>query len=608
MIEPLTVRGTARHLAAALRLTTSAAPVETAGLAVNAVVGGVLPVAAAWATKVVVDRLGAGADPADVLAPAAVLAVLGLLLGVSPTVGRYLAGRLNRQVGVVAMDRLYRATERLRGMRRIEDPAFRDKLNLAQQAGRGGPGQLVEQALGIGRSLLSATGFVGALLVLHPWVALVALLAAVPALVAQLRLSRARATVFHRIAPLERRELHYAELLVSVPAAKELRLLGLGELFRGRMVREMRAANAAQERYERREVWTEGALALLSAVLAGACLLWAVWLAGRGRFTVGDVTVFVAAVAGLQSALQGAVGLVAGAHESLLLFRQFREVELIEPDLPVPAQPLPTPPLRDAIRLEDVWFRYGPDQPWVLRGVSLTIRRGESLALVGLNGAGKSTLIKLLCRFYDPVRGAIRWDGADLRDLDPAALRERIGAVFQDYMEYDLSAAENIGVGDRAAMADRARVVAAARGADVDGVVRALPRGYDTLLSRVFADELGPEPVNGVLLSGGQWQRIAIARALMRDRRDLLILDEPSSGLDAEAEHEIHRRLRDHRDGATSLLVSHRLAAVREADEIVVLADGVVAERGTHQALVAAGGGYARLFALQARGYEPVPT
>jgi ATP-binding cassette subfamily B protein len=240
--------------------------------------------------------------------------------------------------------------------------------------------------------------------------------------------------------------------------------------------------------------------------------------------------------------------------------------------------------------------------------VSLSIPYGRALALVGLNGAGKSTLVKLLCRFYDPTAGRITWDGVDLREMDVAALRDRIGAVFQDFMAYELSAAENVGLGDLAALHDRARIETAARRAEVHDTVVALPDGYDTMLTNAYYDdEDHDDPATGVLLSGGQWQRLALARAFMRDDRNLLILDEPTAGLDPQAEHTLHDQLRRHRQGRTSVLISHRLGAVRDADTIVVLADGVIVEQGTHEELLDSGAGYAKLFRLQAAGYaEPV--
>ena len=337
--ERLSLRRAAAHLWAAVRLALSASAGDTLGYLLNAVVAGVTPVVAAWQTKLVLDRLASSDGWPAITAPLAGLVALGVLMGVSPAIGQYLFGRLSRRVAVLAMDQLYQAVDRLNGMSRIEDPAFRDRLLMAQQAGRGGPGRLVEQMIGVGRTTLTVTGFLGTLLVLSPGVAVVAFAAAVPALMAQLRISRARAALFMRIAPMERRELHYAELLVSVPAAKELRLLGLGGLFRTRMVGEMRTANAAQDRQDGRELRTEGSLVALTAALTGGCLVWAVWLAAQGRFSVGDVAVFVAAIAGLQGSLQSIIELIGGAHEALLLFHQYRTVVAAGPDLPTPGLP-----------------------------------------------------------------------------------------------------------------------------------------------------------------------------------------------------------------------------------------------------------------------------
>ena len=249
-----------------------------------------------------------------------------------------------------------------------------------------------------------------------------------------------------------------------------------------------------------------------------------------------------------------------------------------------------------------MWFRYDADGEWVLRGVSLQIAAGQAVGLVGLNGAGKTTLVKLLCRFYDPDRGHIRWDGVDIRRFDVAELRRRIAVTFQDFMIYDLSAAENIGLGELSRLDDRDAIRRSADLAGIGGTLSALPRGYDTLLSRTLFDGGGDQV--GARLSGGQSQRLALARALMREDADLMILDEPSSGLDAEAEYEIHRSLQARRGRRTCLLVSHRLSAVRQADVIAVLGDGRIAELGTHDDLMLAGDGYSRLFTLQASGYQ----
>jgi ATP-binding cassette, subfamily B, bacterial len=594
------------HMWAAFRLGLVAAPVVLTLYALLAVAAGAAPVASAALLRAVLDGLVAGQS---VLRPAAGLVAVGLVAGVLPAVRGHLNGRLARAVAVRAMDRLYAAMNRITGLAVMESPVFRDRLRMAQQSGRAGPGQLVDDALGVAESLILVGGFLTAMVALNPGLALLAVGAAGPALLAQLRLNRTRAGMLWHISGRARRELHYADLLTSLAAAKELRLLGLGELFRGRMRREMDVANREQARHDTREVLVRTALAVVTAAVAGVGLLWAVREVTLGRLSIGDISMLVAALIGVQAGLGSLVDRFASTHENALLFDHYRRLVDARPDLPSPAEPVAVGPLRAAVELRDVWFRYGADQPWVLRGVSLTIPAGQTVALVGRNGAGKSTVVKLLCRFYDPTNGSVTWDGHDLREVDVASLRDRIGAVFQDFMAYELSAAENVGVGDVAALTDRPRIEAAAGRAGVHGTLAALPAGYDTMLTNAYYGEADPtDPTSGVLLSGGQWQRVALARAFLRGDRDLLMLDEPTAGLDPEAEHELHVRLRRHREGRTSLLISHRLNTVRDADRIVVLADGLVTEEGTHEELLERGGDYARLFTLQADGYQPVVT
>ncbi|MGW4499849.1 ABC transporter ATP-binding protein [Micromonospora sp. NPDC004336] len=607
----LAPRQAVRHAREALGLTWRAAPGGTAGDLLLAVLAGLTPVLVAGLTKLVLDGLTGerpgGASLALLGVGLALAAAAGVVL---PHVRAYVERERDRAVTRLVRRRLHDAVLRLVGLVRLEDPEFQDRLQAAQQTGHLGPTQLTGNAFGAVQSLLALGGFLGVLLVLSPVVGLLVLVAALPTLWMQLRLNRARAAMVLHLEHFQRRDLFFAQLLVGVPAAKEVRLFGLGRFFGDRMLDELHGMHRVEQRLDRRELRAQGLLGLLGAGVAGAGVVYAVTAAAAGRLTPGDVVIYLAAVPGVQGALGGLVGQLGAIHRALLLFDHYDQVRRAEPDLPVPVGARPVPPLREGIELRDVWFRYSPRHPWVLRGVDLFLPAGGTTALVGLNGAGKSTLVKLLCRFYDPERGTIRWDGTDLREFDPAALRERLGAVFQDFMPYDLSAAENIAVGDLTARDDRERLRAAARQAGVDEALTALPRGYDTLLTRIFFD--GPDrddPQAGVVLSGGQWQRVALARGFLRADRDLLILDEPSSGLDAEAEHDLHTRLRELRRGRTSLLISHRLNAVRDADTIVVLADGRIAEYGRHDDLLAAGGGYARLFTLQARGYrEGTPT
>lgn len=601
-----------RHLAVAVGLTVRAAGGSAVVLVLLAVVAGLAPVGAAWLMKLVLDRLAAGAGWSPLLGLAAALALVGVVTAVAPQLTRYAEGALNRAVRLLAFARLFQAINaRLRGLLRLEQPQFHDRLQLAQDAGAAAPGQVVSGVLTISRDTLTMVGFVGTLLVLNPMLAAVVAAAALPTVRAEILLARRRVAAMRIITYATRRQLFYGGLISSPQEAKEVRLFGLGGFFRDRLLAEQRKVNDTERAVERREVLVQALLALLAAAVAGGGLVWAVRAASTGALTVGDISVFVASVAGVQSALAGTIGTYGGMHEALLMLGHYQAVTTVEPDLPTPEPARPASPLRKGIEVRGVWFRYAPGRSWALRGVDLTIPAGRAVALVGRNGAGKSTLVKLLCRLYDPTHGEITWDGVDLRELDLAQLRERIGAVFQDYVEYELSAAENIGLGDLTVLEDRARIEAAARRADIHDALAGLPNGYDTLLTRMFFDHADrDDPETGVLLSGGQGQRLALARAFLRDRRDLLVLDEPSAGLDAAAEAEIHQRLREHRSGQTSLLISHRLNTVRDADTIIVLGDGQVIEQGDHAGLVAAGGEYATLFRLQARGYadtmEPV--
>ncbi len=602
--------GTARvrTAAGAFRLAWRSGRRMAVATAALAVLGGLAPVGVGLLTRDVVDGLAGSRDAASVSLwlLATGLAAAGLAVALVPLLTAHVDGVWSRAVNVRAQARLYTgAATRLTGLSRLEDPHFRDRLRLAEQAGRMAPTTVAVGVLEIARVVLTVVGFVITLVAFNPWVVALLLVVGGPAAYAQLALSRQRAAVRWRVSPGERRQFFYAELLTGLEAAKEVRLLGLAGLFGTRMVAELTAINAEHHRLDRRELRVQVVLAVLAALATGAGLIWAVGAAARGRITVGDVALFIAALAAVQGGIGSAVSRFAAIHQAVLMFEHFEAVLAVEPDLAEPASPRPVPALTSGIRLTGVWFRYAPDQPWVLRGVDLHIPAGRTVALVGLNGAGKTTLVKMLLRFYDPTRGAVRWDGIDLRQLPAAEVRQRIGAVFQDYMCYDLSAAENIGVGAVGRIGDQALIESSARRSGAHDKLAGLPHGYDTQLTRMFLDaDDRADPGTGVLLSGGQWQRVALARAFMRADRDLLIMDEPSAGLDAEAEADIHRRLRELRRGRTTLLISHRMSTVRDADHIVVLDAGEVVEQGTHDELMAGAGTYARLFRLQASGYQ----
>ncbi|GAA4671728.1 ABC transporter ATP-binding protein [Phytohabitans rumicis] len=597
-----------RHAGTAWWLCWCAGRGQTVGHLVVAGLAGLLPAGTTWLTKLLVDGLTAGRSGA-VLGWAAGLAAIGLAVAALPHLTGYLHAELSRRLDRLMQDELYTAVNRFQGLSRFENPHFLDQLRMATQATGGSLGPVTTGLFDSVRNVITLVSLLATLSVLSPVMAAVVTAAAVPVLIARVRLSKRRVTVLAGLSAAGRRQLFYSSLITDVQAAKEIRLFGLGDFLRQRLLGQLDIIQAGERRLDRREALTQALLALFSAGVAGLGLVWAARSATAGHLSVGDVMAFVAAVAGAQAALVGLVDNLATAHQALLLFGYHAAVTALPDDLP-PPRAAALAPLRRGIELRDVWFRYDESLPWVLRGVDLTIPYGRSVALVGLNGAGKSTLVKLLCRFYDPTRGVILWDGVDIRHVPVGELRRRMGVLFQDFMSYDLTAAENVGIGELDALQDRSRITTAARMAHADTIVEALPRGYDTLLSRIFFGQPDEDdPAAGVTLSGGQWQRLALARTLLRDGRDLLILDEPSSGLDAQAEHRVHRRLQEHRAGRTSLLISHRLGAVRDADLIVVLGGGLILEQGTHDELIAAGGEYAQLFTVQASGYRvhPVP-
>ncbi|MHA6759923.1 ABC transporter ATP-binding protein [Streptacidiphilus sp. PAMC 29251] len=596
-----------------LSIYVGAAPLSAVLLLANALLSGVTPVVAAWLTKGLLDRLTHHGGP-PVAVSAMALAVLGAVGAVAAQVDRYASRESGRRISIRTQAELFTAVSRLDGLAEVEDPGYRDRLQLALQSSQTGPQELVSALLGIGQSALTVLGMAGVLLAFSPTIALVVLCSAVPALVGQLRLARRRTDLYLANSPLVRRQLFFMALLTDLRAAKEIRLFGLGHFFRDRLLRDLGAAQQGERGMDRAALRVDGLLAGLGAAIAGSALVVAALRIGAGHGSIGEISVVTAALAVVQGGIASIAQQTAGLGQTAALLRHYFRLTAPPADRP---SSRPVPPQTGEVELRDVWFQYAPGHPWVLKGLDLTIAPGESVALVGLNGAGKSTVVKLLCRLYRPTRGTVRWNGVDIQELDGDELRGRIGAVFQDFMEYDLTVAENIALGDLGALHDRPRIRAAAEAAGFHTVAEALPDGYDTQLSRIFfptrgatSEDGGPGPAQqaGVLLSGGQWQRLALARALLRSGSELLILDEPSSGLDPAAEAEIHHSLRGLRAGRSSLLISHRLGAVRGADRIVVLADGVVAEQGSHRELLALDGIYAELFRTQAEGYAPVPS
>jgi ATP-binding cassette subfamily B protein len=401
--------------------------------------------------------------------------------------------------------------------------------------------------------------------------------------------------------PESRRILYLEYVLANDEHAKEVKLFGIGPLLLQRY-RKLSEDFYAQDSalYVRRAKWTQALSLVGTAAFYGAYAAMAV-MAAAGKLTLGNMTLYVVAFRQGQQAFQSLLGGIGGMYEHNLYMSNLWAYLGIETAPPGAAlKPAPAPAdlatASPSIEFIDVGFRYPGKEAWALRHVDLRIRAAQSLALVGENGAGKTTLVKLLTRLYEPTEGRILLGGRDLRDWAPAELRRRFGVLFQDYNQYQLKLRENVGLGSVDHLDDVARITRAVDRGGASEIVSALAGGLEAPLGRWFQE--------GTELSGGQWQKIALARAFMREEADILVLDEPTASLDAEAEHAVFERFRMLAHGRTTIVISHRFPTVRMARKIVVLDHGAIAEEGTHDDLVARGGKYARMFAMQAEGYR----
>ena len=477
-----------------------------------------------------------------------------------------------------------------------ESAAYHDTLHRAQNEASYRPPRIVAELAQVGQGVLTLVGLLALLVSFHWMLVAALLLAALPGLAIKARFSSTLYQWTLRETANQRLARYLNTVLTTIEFAKEIRLFDLGGVFRDRH----QVLRTALRQDRLRMVTRRSVSDLMANVVAVLAVFASMYVIARqaldGSVTIGDMVMYFGAFQRAQDTFRDVLAGLAGLYEDNLFLADFKTFMTLQPMVTEAKAPRPFPrPLRRGLEFDHVTFRYPGTHVDVLRDVSFHVRPGEHLALVGENGSGKTTLVKLLCRLYDPTEGAVRIDGVDIRELGLRDLRSEFGVVFQDYAKYQLSARDNIWTGNITLPHDTPRVVEAAQRTGADAVIRALPRGYETMLGRQFAD--------GVDLSIGQWQKLAIARAFMRDTQ-LIVLDEPTAALDPLAEAEVFEHFQTLARDRTTLLISHRLSTVRHADRILVLVDGQIAEMGAHDELLKQAGVYANLFETQARPYR----
>jgi ATP-binding cassette subfamily B protein len=570
----------------------------TVWLAVLTLAAGSLPALVAYIGARIVDAVVAASSQGGAIAPVLELVALeGLVVALLALCQRAMSlctTLLREQLGFRVNSMILEKALTL-DLEHFEDSEFYDRMTRARREASARPLSLVMRSFSLAQNLISLVSFAILLFHFSPWAVALLAVAGLPGFVAETRFSNQAFQLF-RWRSAERRQQAYLETVIArEDHAKEVKLYGLGQRFLDRYKAIHRALFAQERRLAiRRDSWGF-ALGLLAtaALYGGYC--WVVVSAVRGGISIGQMTMYLLLFRQGQGAVSAALGAISGLYEDNLYLSTLYEY-LDTPARPPGGTATTGPDPADGLRLESVSFTYpGAEQP-ALAAVSLHLSPGRSLALVGSNGSGKTTLIKLITRLYIPNSGRILLDGRDLAEWDVAALRQRFGVIFQDYVHYQMLVGENIGAGDEPHFEDEARWREAAGLGQADGMIAALPSGYRTQLGKWF--------LGGRELSGGQWQKIAVSRSFMRRDADIRVLDEPTAAMDAEAEAQVFRHVRDLAEGRMTILISHRFSTVRMADEIIVLDGGRVAEHGDHAALMAQGGVYARLFELQARGYR----
>jgi ATP-binding cassette subfamily B protein len=568
-------------------------------LAVLTLVAGILPAAIAYIGKLIVDGVVEATQVADpdtpgvmylvLLEALVVVAMAAAQRGISASQS-LLRALLGQRVNVMILEKAMTLE-----LTHFEDSEFYDKLTQARREASSRPLSLVTRTFGLVQNTISLTSYAVLLVAFSPWAVVILIGAGLPSFFAEAKFSGDAFRLFRWRSPETRMQMYLETVIAREDGVKEVKLFQLGprllqryrDIFKKLFVEDRRLTL-------RRDGWGF-VLGLISTAALYGAYAWIVVTTIAGAITLGAMTMYLVLFRQGQSAVAAILTAISGMYEDNLYLSNLYEYL----EQPVPArrgEAFHGPEPDRGLEFQNVSFSYPGANQKALDNISMQVRPGQSLALVGENGSGKTTLIKLLTRLYDPTEGRILLDGLDLQDWDVEALRQRIGVIFQDFGRYQFSVGENIGAGDVRHIDDSERWEKAARTGMAAPFIDDMPEGYETQLGRWFK--------GGRELSGGQWQKIALSRAFMRSDADILVLDEPTAAMDASSEAAVFDHFRTASGDKITILISHRFSTVRAAAQIIVIDNGEILEQGNHESLLAEDGQYAHLFRLQARGYQ----
>lgn len=578
----------------------TAAPKETILAIAGVLLQGIVPAISIWITKQVVDTVATALNQGEEISSEIIVGLVAAWVGAlllqvllqpwMSAIQGNLGEKLTAQINLILM----RKADIFPDLSRFEDSKFYDELQLLQEQVSYQPMNFIANLAQGSSNLFTLITMVILLFPLGFWIPFVIIITTLPQIYVSFQYEMIIWGAIYDKSPEARRMKYCSSVMLSDTYAKEVRLFQLGSLFINRYIKEFQSLHQTMRHLRGKQAFWAARLSLISALGNGFAFYWVVQQAFKGQISPGSVLLFVQSLAYLQQNLEQCIAVSLTTFETLLYMQQFFGFVDTQPIMSVciPGKPVAVP-MQTGITFNKVYFSY-PDNRSAVLDVSFTLKPGETVALVGENGAGKTTLVKLLTRLYDPTEGAILVDGVDLRELNLDGWRQNIAAVFQDFSRYALTLGENIALGDIAAFGDSERLRNSIQKAGITELVEKFPQREFTPLGKQFG---------GTELSGGEWQKLALARAFMREKAQLLILDEPTAALDPRSECEVYRRFVELAQGKTTLLITHRLASVPMADRILVMKNGRLIEEGTHEVLLRGRGEYAMLWNMQAEQY-----